>query len=301
VGVWIRNADIVMKFTFLGTGCPVPSPLRAGPAHLVAAQDALLLIDCGSGVSQRLVAAGRRGADIDALIVTHYHSDHVADFYQLLVSSWHQGRARPFVVHAPATAIAHMRRQLDAYADERKLRIAHEKRPSAAGLEVEFHELRAAQAIELGKLAVIPFEVDHRPVVPAYGLMLVREGGERIVFSGDTGPVPSLSDAARGAELLVCEVFVDREMMPTPGVRSPETIAAVRSYHMTPKQIGTLAAGAGVKALALTHLVPPGAERAALVAEIRETYRGPVIIGEDLMTIDAVARTVAFPGLYLAY
>src|SRR5579871_5534787 len=109
-----------MNFTFLGTGCPVPSPLRAGPAHLVAAEGALLLVDCGSGVSQRLVAAGRHGADLDALIVTHYHSDHVVDFYQLLVSSWHQGRARPFVVHAPQPVIAHMRRTLGAYADERE-------------------------------------------------------------------------------------------------------------------------------------------------------------------------------------
>jgi len=289
-----------MNFTFLGTGCPVPSPLRAGPAHLVAAEDALILIDCGSGVSQRLVSAGRRGADLDALIVTHYHSDHVVDFYQLLVSSWHQGRARPFVVHAPQPVIAHMRRTLETYADERELRIAHEKRPSIAGLEVEFHESLPGKAIEIGGLDMLPFEVDHRPVVPAFGLVL-REGGTRIVFSGDTGLVPSLAEAAQGAELFVCEVFVDREMVPTQGVRSPETIAAVRSYHLTPRQIGTLAAEAQVKALALTHLVPPNADRAALVAELRERYGGPVIVGEDLMTIDPSARSVAFKDLYLAY
>jgi ribonuclease Z len=70
---------------------------------------------------------------------------------------------------------------------------------------------------------------------------------------------------------------------------------------MTPRQVAGLAVEAGVKALALTHLVPPSAERAALVAEIRETYRGPVIVGEDLLTIDPGARTVAFPGLHLAY
>ncbi|MFI5012097.1 MAG: MBL fold metallo-hydrolase [Hyphomicrobiales bacterium] len=289
-----------MNFTFLGTGCPVASPMRAGPAHLVSTAGACLLIDCGSGVAQRLVAAGHRGADIDAAIITHYHSDHVVDFYQLIVSSWHQGRARPLAVHAPATAIAHMRRQLDAYADERQLRIAFERRPSAAGLEIEFHEIRAGGTIRIGDLTAEPFAVDHRPVTPAYGLIL-RSGGGRIVFSGDTRPVPALVEAARGAELLVCEVFVDREMAPNPGIRSPETIAAVRSYHMTPGQIAATAAKAGVKALALTHFVPPDADRAALAAEIRATYSGPVIIGEDLMSIDVGARTVAFPGLYLAY
>jgi ribonuclease BN (tRNA processing enzyme) len=289
-----------MRFTFLGTGCPVASPMRAGPAHLVTGARARVLIDCGSGVSQRLVAAGERGADIDALIVTHYHSDHVVDFYQLLVSSWHQGRARPFVVHAPASAITHMRRVLEAYADERALRIAHEKRPSSRGLEVKFCELVEGRAIKIGDLEAEAFAVDHRPVAPAFGLIL-RQGKTRIVFSGDTRPVPSLVEAARGAELLVCEVFVDREMVPTAGVRSAETIAAVRSYHLTPRQIARIAHEAGVAALALSHFVPPNADRSALVAEIRKTFRGPVMLGEDLMSIDPAARTLALANLHLAY
>ena len=81
--------------------------------------------------------------------------------------------------------------------------------------------------------------------------------------------------------------------MPTPGVRSAETIAAVKSYHMTPRQIANAARGAGVAALALTHFVPPNADRSALLAEIRKGYRGPVMLGEDLMTIDPSARTVS--------
>ncbi|MBV8764322.1 MAG: MBL fold metallo-hydrolase [Hyphomicrobiales bacterium] len=289
-----------MKFTFLGTGCPVASPLRAGPAHLVTGARARVLIDCGAGVSQRLVAAGVRGAEIDALIVTHYHSDHVVDFYQLLVSSWHQGRARPFVVHAPASVISHMRRILAAYADERELRIAHERRPSSHGLEAEFHELAEGRSIKVGDLEAEPFAVDHRPVTPAFGLVL-RQGKTRIVFSGDTRPVSSIVEAARGAELLVCEVFVDREMKPMPGVRSAETIAAVRSYHLTPRQIAKLAREAEVAALALTHFVPPNADREALVAEIRKGFQGPVIAGEDLMSIDPAARTLSFSSLHLGY
>ena len=292
--------SIAMKFTFLGMGCPVASPMRAGPAHLVTGARARLLIDCGAGVSQRLVAAGELGANIDALIVTHYHSDHVVDFYQLLVSGWHQGRARPLHVHAPASVIAHMRKILEAYADERALRIAHERRPSRVGLEVEFRELESGRAIRIGDLEAEAFTVDHRPVAPAFGLIL-RQGGTRIVFSGDTRPVPSLIEAARGAQLLVCEVFVDREMKPTPGVRSKETIAAVKSYHLTPRQIAKIAREAGVAALALTHIVPPNADRSALVAEIRKSYGGPVILGEDLLSIDPLARTVSFANLHLAY
>ena len=194
-----------------------------------------------------------------------------------------------FVVHAPASVITHMRRILEAYADERALRIVHERRPSRLGLEVEFHELTDGRAIRVGDLEAEAFAVDHRPVAPAFGLIL-RQRKTRIVFSGDTRPVPSLVEAARGAELLVCEVFVDREMMPAQGVRSAETIAAVKSYHLTPRQIAKAARAADVAALALTHFVPPNADRPALLAEIRKGYRGPVVLGEDLMSIDPRRR-----------
>src|SRR6476620_6023348 len=117
----------MLQFLFLGTGCPVPSPMRAGPAHLVATQAGSVLIDCGSGVTQRLVAAGRRGADVDGLVITHYHPDHVADFWTLVVSSWHQGRSRPWRIWATAPAIRHLRAVAAAYADEIALRISHER------------------------------------------------------------------------------------------------------------------------------------------------------------------------------
>jgi ribonuclease Z len=289
-----------LAFTFLGTGCPVASPLRAGPAHLVEADGARLLIDCGSGVAQRLVAAGRPGATIDALVVTHLHSDHVVDFYQLVVSSWHQGRARPWVVYGTPPAITVMRASYEAFAAERALRVAHERRPSAAGLDVEFHPLEPGKAVRIGSLAATPFLVDHAPVEPAFGLDLAA-AGSRIAFSGDTRPCAALAEAARGADLLVCEIYVDREMIPAPGVRSAETVAAVRGYHMTPAEVARLAAEAKVGAVALTHLVPPAADRAALVAEVRAGFAGPVIVGEDLMAIRLPERTVTTPGLALAY
>ncbi|MEI5664999.1 MBL fold metallo-hydrolase [Bosea sp. CCNWLW174] len=279
-----------LAFTFLGSGAPPVSLRRAGPAHLVEAGGSKLLIDCGSGVSQRLVAAGHAGAQIDALIVTHEHSDHLVDFYQLIVSSWHQGRNRPWRVLAPEPALANMRGQYEAFARERALRIAFEKRPDATGLEVVFEELQQGPVAGLGTLAVEAFLVDHKPVEPAFGLSL-SANGSRIVFSGDTRLTPSLEQAADGCDLLVCEVFIDSQMPVTAGVRSAETVASVQSYHMTPAVVAGLARRAGVKALALTHLVPPGADTAALFAEVRAGgYAGPLIVGEDLMRLELPAR-----------
>lgn len=251
-----------LAFTFLGTGCPVATPLRRGPAHLIASGETRILVDCGSGVAQQLVAAGCPGARVDALIVTHLHSDHLVDFVQLVVSSWHQGRARPWQVFAPLPALRNLRAQWDAFAEERAQRIAHERRPSADGLRIEWHVLEDGALPAADGLRVSAFAVDHAPVVPAYGLTF-EAGSSRIVFSGDTQPCAALEEAARDADLFVCEVYVDREMQPSVGVRSAETVAAVRGYHCTPAQVARIAHEAGAKALALTHLVPPAADRVA--------------------------------------
>lgn len=290
-----------LAFTFLGTGAPPVSLRRAGPAHLVEAGELKVLVDCGSGVSQRLAAAGHTGAQIDALIVTHEHSDHLVDFYQLVVSSWHQGRNRPWRVLAPQPALANMRGQYEAFARERALRIAFEKRPDATGLEVAFEELREGLVSSLGDLSIEAFLVDHRPVEPAFGLAL-SAGGSRIVFSGDTRLTPSLEQAARDCDLLVCEVFIDSQMPVVAGVRSAQTVASVQSYHMTPAVVAGLAERAGVKALALTHLVPPGADTAALFAEVRAAgYAGPLIVGEDLMRLELPARLLRWNGAALGF
>ncbi|MGL4528202.1 MAG: MBL fold metallo-hydrolase, partial [Aestuariivirga sp.] len=132
---------MALSFTFLGTGAPPVSLRRGGPSHLVRAGDTRVLVDCGALVSHRLVEAGCPGASLDALIVTHLHSDHTVDFYQLIVSSWHQGRDRPWRVIAPAPVLKLLRAVYEGFRDERELRIAFEKRPSAIGLDVQFEEL----------------------------------------------------------------------------------------------------------------------------------------------------------------
>ena len=78
-----------MQLTLLGTGCPSVDYKRFGPSNLVTTNKAKVLIDCGSGVTQRLHQINASTADIDALMLTHLHSDHVVDLYQLIISSWH--------------------------------------------------------------------------------------------------------------------------------------------------------------------------------------------------------------------
>ena len=81
-----------MKLTLLGTGCPSIDYKRCGSSNLITTKKTNILVDCGSGVTQRLNESGNTSAHIDALFLTHLHSDHVIDLYQLIISSWHSDR-----------------------------------------------------------------------------------------------------------------------------------------------------------------------------------------------------------------
>jgi ribonuclease Z len=288
-----------MEIVFLGTGCPVVSTERYGPAQLVIGEGARVLVDCGSGVTQRLVAAGTPGRDLDALLLTHLHSDHLVDLYQLIVSSWHQGRDRPLPVYGPPGTRRYVEGLMALWEPELSQRIAHEKRPSTAALAIAVTEIAPGEVLTFGGLEVGVVEVDHKPVRHAYGFVF-EGGGKKLALSGDTRRCQALIEAARGADLLVHEVFVHREMPVVAGVRSAETVASVASYHTLSGEVGKIAREAEVKTLALTHFVPPACDRQALLAEVAADFSGPLVLAEDLLRIDLASGSLAYGNAVLA-
>jgi ribonuclease Z len=288
-----------VRLTLLGTGCPVAHAERFGPAQVIRHDDTAVLVDCGSGVTQRLVAARCPGRMIDALLLTHLHSDHLVDLFQLVISSWHQGRDRPQRVFGPPGTKRYVDGLMALWKPELEQRIAHERRPSTVALEVEVTEIAPGQRLEIGAIAADVVEVDHQPVKHAFGFVCAG-GGRRIALSGDTRYCPALIRAARGADVLVHEVFIHREMPVVPGVRSAETVANVMAYHTVSDQVGKVAREAGVGCLVLTHFVPPSFYKPALLEEVKRDFAGPVVIGEDLMSVDAATGAIDFAGAHLA-
>jgi ribonuclease Z len=236
------------------------------------------------------VQAGTSGAAVEALFITHLHSDHIMDLFQLVISSWHQGRARPWVIHGPPGTRAYVDGLMALWRPELEQRIAHERRPSTTGLKVEVREFAAGPIHQEGAILVTAVAVDHAPIRHAFGFVVEGEGA-RIVLSGDTRYSPALIAAARGADLLVHEVFIHRAMPVVPGVRSAETVASVMAYHTPSDQVGKVAA-AGARTLVLTHYVPTRFDGAALRAEVARDFPGRLILGEDLMRIDPVHGVV---------
>jgi ribonuclease Z len=284
-----------MELTLLGTGCPAVHAERYGPAQIVRHGDTTLLIDCGSGVTQRMAQAGITGRGIDAVLLTHMHSDHIVDLFQLVISSWHQGRDRPMRVFGPSGTYRYVDSMVSLWQHEMEQRIEHEKRPSAVALQTEVTEVKPGEIVEFGAMRVRAIEVDHKPVRHAYGYVIETDEA-KLVISGDTRPCDAVVEAAKDADLLLHEVFVHHEMKVVEGVRSQETIDQVASYHTLSSDVGKVAAKAGVKWLALTHFVPPDCDTDALYKEVKADFDGPLTVGADLMTLDLAKREVRHRG-----
>jgi ribonuclease Z len=254
------------------------------------------LVDCGSGVTQRMAAAGVSGAGLDALLLTHLHSDHLVDLYQLVISSWHQGRARPQRIFGPSGTRAFAEATMEVWRKERELRIAWECRPSTAGLELEITEFGEGVIFDADGLRISAFKVDHRPVEQAFGF-LFETAHARVAFSGDTTVCDGLVSAAKDVDLLVHECFIHREMGGR--MRSAQGLANVAAYHTLSSDVGKVAARAGARLLLLNHFVPVEFDRDALLREVGADFKGPVVIGEDLLSVDVPRRAIAHGGLRL--
>ena len=275
------------SIVLLGTGCPSPSDLRFGPSSLFTHNNRKYLFDCGSGVTQRLSAMGVKSSEIDIVFITHMHSDHIIDLYQLFISGWHQGRDSKFQIVGPRGIKAFFNNLLTAFQSELEARVQWEKRPNMKGLEYEITEIDDSYSFASDDISIQPFEVDHFPVEPAYGYQIkyFQNNIEKvIVISGDTRKSENLIQHATGADALVHEVFVDLEF--DEKRMSKETLLNVCDYHTTPKELGEIANIARVKKLILTHFVPTIFDEKKVISDISQTYNGQIIIGEDLMSVD---------------
>jgi ribonuclease Z len=273
-----------MKVTLLGTGCPPPNPRRRGPATLLAAGEARLLVDAGSGVAAQLQQAGLRVADLQRVLLTHLHSDHVIDLGHLVLTRWIVGQNAPLEVHGPAGTRAHVERLLALWAWDIEVRRAHMRDREPPRVAVT--EIREGVVLRDDGLTVTAFEVEHEPVKPAFGFRF-DGAGRSVAISGDTRPCENLVRHARDVDLLVHECTDAAHVAWSPGCGWPTRAEKVRdlaAYHTSPDQVGEIAARAGAGALVLTHLMP-GSDPADLAARAARNFAGRVVVGEDLLEL----------------
>jgi ribonuclease Z len=279
------------KVTLLGTGTPIPSPERFGPSTLIEAGDQKLLIDAGRGATIRLYQLKIPIGRIDALLLTHFHSDHTSGIPDVWLTGWlesHFGtRNTPFRVIGPVGAVSLMSHLEQAYAADIRIRIADEKLPpDGAAIAVTEYD-RDGVVYEKNGVKVIAFEVDHGDLIkPAYGYR-IEYGGRVAVISGDTRYNDNVIKYGVGADLLVHEVAAAR-----PELMKETYVQRIIGHHVTPREAGMVFALTKPKLAAFTHVVQLAGDRIQpltldeMAAETRETYDGPLQFGEDLMCFE---------------
>jgi ribonuclease Z len=279
------------RVTLLGTGVPIPRPDRFGPSTLIEAGDHTLLIDAGRGATMRLFQLGVPIGRIDALLLTHFHSDHTVGIPDLWLTGWLSSyfgnRQRSFNVVGPTGTKMLMHHLEAAYAHDIEIRVEDEKlaREHVAITVKEFSE--DGVVYQAGDLRVIAFAVDHGDAIkPAYGYR-VEYHGRVAVVSGDTRYNANVLRYGKGADLLVHEVAMVR-----PELLGEADIQRIVNHHTSPQEAGRVFAQTRPKLAAFTHLVMLASETVTaptvdeLIAATRESYAGPLEVGEDLMSFE---------------
>ena len=294
------------EVVFLGTGSPLPSADRCGAGQVVVAGETHVLVDCGWGAARRLVPAGVRPNIIDVALFTHMHTDHMTDVPDFLFQRWTGGAKVPLRVYGPDGTQEMIDGFLMALRRDIGFRLAHHgDKLHPDGIKVVVTEVPATTNptvfLELGGMSFESFEVDHFPVVPAFGFR-AKFDGRTVVLSGDTSLCDSLAAASRGADMLICEAMNVQMMtqliaMLRAGGREREAglMSDVPSYHIGTLEIATLANDAGVGEVVLSHIIPPipndAAREGEYVAGMSDLYSGAVRVARDMQRIPVVKRS----------
>jgi len=227
---------------FLGSGDAFGSGGRLQTCMHLSGAGGAVLIDCGA---TSLIAMKRDGVDpgeVDVVLLSHLHGDHFGGLPFLILDAQFSRRVRPLVIAGPPGVRARVEATMEALfpgstAVQRKF-------------EVEFIELAERRAARVGPATVSAFPVVHASGAPPYALR-VDYGARTIAYSGDTEWAEGLTEAARGADLFVCEAYTfDRPV----------------KFHLDYKTIDAQAERLGARRIILTHM---GRDMLAREAEAR--------------------------------
>ncbi|MBF7731366.1 MBL fold metallo-hydrolase [Pseudomonas sp. N040] len=282
-----------------GAGSPFPDPKRGSPCTLVIAGQRLFVFDTGSTASININRMGFDMGSIEAVFLTHFHSDHIGGLGEVMLNRWGTGpNSSPLPVYGPIGVKAVVEGFMQAYYQDHLYRIAHHGTevmiPSGfGGTPMTFGTSGPEQRVVLidePDLSIEAFAVDHSPVEPAVGYK-VRYKDRTLVISGDTRQSPAVEREAKGVDLLIHEALATSLIDPIGKIAAEAGRANlakifhdIPDYHTTPEQAAETARAAGVDYLLLTHVVPPlplpGLEQVFL-GDSAQIYAGPIHVGLD--------------------
>lgn len=288
----------VINVVLCGTGTPVPSP-RTQSCTAVFVGGKFFLFDAGDGASRSIEALNLPLTRLEALFLTHFHSDHIAGVGEVISRSWILGRTTPVSIYGGAL----VERIVDGfnlvYGVDDAYRVAHHGAEffpidvaRAQAQHIQPPGIHGQTVYEEHGIRITAFEVDHSPVVPALGYR-IEYRDTVVAISGDTSASEGLTNLAANADILVSDVMNKGFIEDTecalaalpPATRGTAIFRDIRTYHIDVAELGDTAEQANVATLALTHLVPTPADEDQVQnlfrSPIAERFSGALIVGED--------------------
>jgi ribonuclease BN (tRNA processing enzyme) len=297
------NAASGTTLITLGTrGGPLPTKDRAQSSNLLIVNGTLYLIDAGDGVTRRIVQTGNDFRKVGKIFITHPHSDHDNGLATLLNSEWEYQRAEPIDIYGGGVE-ALVRGAIDYLTPNADIRWSEGKKRPMADV-FHGHDVSPGVIYQDANVKVTAVENTHfhfQPGDPAYGkyhsYSYRFDTPDKVVFfTGDTGPSDAVVELARGADLYVTECTSPDDVVALfkkTGAWQAKTPAEQDGFlrhmheeHVTPEDIGKMAAKAGVKAVVMTHLGPtpnPNDDYQRYVDGAKKYYSGPIILAKDLV------------------
>ena len=288
-----------LNIVLCGAGSPMPDLKRAGPCVAVIAGEQVLIVDVGSGSARQLAPSGIPTGKIAAVLLTHFHSDHIDGLGELLMQRWVNGaHTSPTPVIGPAGVEQVVEGFNRAYTQDFSYRVGHHGAAvvppgGAGGVARPFAPPAPGEQLlvyEAGGLKVTAISVEHPPIVPAVAYRFDYQGRSAVV-SGDTKKSVPLARLAQGADLLVHEAL-STELVQVLTAGATEAGAGniaqltrdILDYHSSPVEAAEVAQAAGAKHLLYYHLVPAlPVQRLEpiFLRGVSSAFDGGVTVGQD--------------------
>jgi ribonuclease Z len=295
----LRELPDGLHVMLCGAGSPLPDPNRSGPCAAVVAGEQLYVVDAGAGSSRVMSRVRLPQGEIDGILLTHFHSDHIDGLGEMLLQRWAGGgNASPAPVHGPRGVGQIVTAFNQAYANDKVYRVAHHgpdvvPPTGSGGVAMPFELPAMGESVTVvndGGVVIRAFQVEHMPVKPAVGYRF-EYGGRSALISGDTIKSANLQEFAQGVDLLVHDALAPHLVrILTEGAKTAgrERLAAITKdildYHANPVAAAEVAEAAGAGHLLYYHIVPPLLlpPMVDLFLEgVDGAYSGPVTVGID--------------------